>query len=238
MPPAELVWRLTNMHVVSRCLHIVADFGVADAVQDRAVPIGELAAATGLNADALHRILRLLAANGVFALDPRGYVHTPASRLLRSDHPQSLRGYARMIGMPAIWRGVTEFAHAARTGGPATGMAGHMAYFADHPDEASLFNQAMMDKSSSVVPAVVDAYNFASFSVITDIGGGRGHLLQAVLEHVPTATGVLFESATRDRERGPSCVGQVATRGWGLLPRSTAGRRRIPPYGGDSRLGR
>jgi len=40
---------------------------------------------------------------------------------------------------------------------------------------------------------VLSAYDFSPFSKIGDIGGGRGHLLQAVLEAAPGATGVLFD---------------------------------------------
>jgi len=40
---------------------------------------------------------------------------------------------------------------------------------------------------------VLSAYDFSPFSKIGDIGGGRGHLLQAVLEATPGATGVLFD---------------------------------------------
>ena len=141
-------------------------------------------------------MLRLVAAHGVFASKPEGYVHTPASRLLRSDHPQSLRSFARMIGMPIIWRGFTDLAHPARTGTPATDMAGLVAYFSEHPAEASLFNQAMVGKSAAVVPAVVEAYDFSSFATVADIGGCRGHLLQAILDGVPTAPSVLFRFPT------------------------------------------
>jgi hypothetical protein len=56
-----------------------------------------------------------------------------------------------------------------------------------------LFNAAMAAKSASVIPAVVGAYDFKSFAVIADIGGGRGHLLHAILENVKTAEGILFD---------------------------------------------
>ena len=35
--------------------------------------------------------------------------------------------------------------------------------------------------------------DFSQFKVIADIGGGRGHLLRAVLEQAPEARGVLFD---------------------------------------------
>jgi hypothetical protein len=193
LPPAQVVWGLINTHTIARCMHVIADFGVADALGDRPASAAELAASTGMNADALDRMLRLLAAHGVFSCEPPGYVHTPASRLLRSDHPQSMRSFARMIGMPVIWRGFTDLAHAAKTGTPATDWAGLMAYFSDHPDEASLFNQAMVGKSGGVVPSVVEAYDFSPFGTVADVGGGRGHLLHAILERFPTASGILFD---------------------------------------------
>jgi hypothetical protein len=51
----------------------------------------------------------------------------------------------------------------------------------------------MVAKSLRVNPAVVDAYDFGTFRVVADIGGGRGHLLQAILTRNPQASGVLFD---------------------------------------------
>ena len=138
-------------------------------------------------------MLRLLAAQGIFVEGPAGYRHTPASEILRSDDPRSLRAYARMIGMPAMWSRVTGLGQALKTGLPIADWANLLDYFSDHPTEASLFNAAMVAKAASVVPEVVAAYDFTSFSIIADIGGGRGHLLSAVLEAAPSASGILFD---------------------------------------------
>ena len=191
--PPQMLWGLITVHAIARCIHVMAEAGIADALDELPASASELAARTGLNADALARMLRLLAAHGVFAFGPSGYAHTDASRLLRSDHPQSLRSFARMIGMPVIWQGFTDLDYVARTGKPAKEMADHVAYFASHPNEASLFNQAMVGKSAAVIPLIVDAYDFTAFRTIADIGGGRGHLLQAILRRAPLATGILFD---------------------------------------------
>jgi hypothetical protein len=175
-------------------MHVIAESGVADALDTNSSSAADLAGATGLNADALGRMLRLVSAHGVFAATPTGhFMHTPASRLLRSDHPQSLRSFARMIGMPIMWNDFTDLGHAARTGKPAMDWAGLLAYFAAHPAEAGLFNQAMVEKSAGIIPAIIDAYDFSPYATVADVGGGRGHLLQAVLARVPTANGVLFD---------------------------------------------
>lgn len=83
--PNELVWSLTNGVVLSKCLHAVAELGVADFIGDRAVSAEELATRCGVHAGALDRLLRLLGEHGVFHPADGGFRHTPASELLRTD---------------------------------------------------------------------------------------------------------------------------------------------------------
>jgi hypothetical protein len=193
LPPEHSLWSLITSHAVARCIQVIAEFGVADALSDRPMTPSELAAQTGMNADALQRMLRLLAAHDVFAHDGEGYRHSPLSELLRSDHPRSLRALARMLGMPVMWNDLGGLATVAKTGKPVLDWSGLLAYFAAHPHESSLFNQAMVSKSARVVPAVLEAYDFSRFRVIADIGGGRGHLLKQVLGRSPSVSGVLFD---------------------------------------------
>ena len=81
-----------------RCLHVVADLGVADVLDESPRTAAELAAPVGAHPDALGRVLRLLSAHGVFESQGDKFCHSPASRLLRADHPQSMRAFARMLG--------------------------------------------------------------------------------------------------------------------------------------------
>ena len=106
--PHEIVWKLTNGVVLSRCLHAVAELGVADDVGDEAVSAEELAARCGAHAEALDRVLRLLSVHGVFQVEGGGFRHTAASELLRTDHPLSMRAYARMMGLAGF---VEAFSH-------------------------------------------------------------------------------------------------------------------------------
>jgi hypothetical protein len=207
--PENIIKDLAIAHVLARCLHVVADFGVADALGDETLPAPELAQRVGLDPDALARMLRLLAAHGIFALGPGGCSHTPASRLLRSDDPRSLRALVRMRGLPVILRGFTGLEHAARTGRPTTDWPALVAYFASHPEEAAVFNEAMVAKSQVVIPAVLDAFAFDGFKVVADIGGGRGHLLQAILARVPSARGVLFELPHVIADAAPAASARV-----------------------------
>jgi hypothetical protein len=65
---------------------------------------GELAAATKTNPGALQRALRFLSIHGVFEKRGDAYVHNAASRILRTDHPQSMRAFVRMQHIRALWR--------------------------------------------------------------------------------------------------------------------------------------
>jgi hypothetical protein len=192
--PADLVADLAKAHIAARCLHVIADCGAADAVGSEGATPAEIAAHTGLDGNAVDRMLRLLAAHGIFVRGADGrYSHTPASRLLRSDETRSLRSYVRMTGMPAFWDRFTELGRTARSGQRQPDMASLVEYFAAHGDEAAIFNAAMVSKSHAVLPAVAAAYDFGSFATVADIGGGRGHLLKLILERVPNVHGILFE---------------------------------------------
>ena len=175
---------------------MVADLGVADALDETPRTAADLAASVGAHPDALGRVLRLLSAHGVFETHGDQVRHSPASRLLRTDHPQSMRAFARMFGLPIGWAATGDLEHAVRTGLSATGTAlpgAFWDYFAEHPEDNAIFNSAMAAKAHGHVAAIVAAYDFSDFGLIGDIGGGRGHLLRALLDAAPSAKGVLFD---------------------------------------------
>jgi len=117
----QVILELSSAIVAGRALQVVAEIGIADCLDDQPRTAADLAAATSADPDALARILRLLEERGVFGRDAEGrWVHTEASRLLRSDHPQSLRAFARMTGTPFCWDALGHLHHAVRTGRPAS----------------------------------------------------------------------------------------------------------------------
>jgi hypothetical protein len=196
MDPTATILQLAAGAVLPRCVHAVANLGVADVLDDTPQSAEMLAAATGSNADALSRALRLLAANGVFEYRDGLFAHSRASRLLRADHPQSLRQLARMFGLNALWPVVGDIEYSIRTGLPSADHVldgGIWGYFSVDPEASRVFDDAMTGKAHGQVAGVVAAYDFSGARTVADIGGGRGHLLRAVLQELPEATGVLFD---------------------------------------------
>ena len=194
--PHEVVWALAQAIVPSRALQVVAELGIADHLGDEPTSTGELAASCAVDAEALRRVLQLLSAHGLFAVDGSRVAHTDASRLLRTDHRGSMRAFARLNGLPVVWNAIGALDHALRTG--ATGVelvepGGFFAYLDAHPDEAQVFGEGMAAKARADIADVLAAYDFGPFATIADIGGGLGHLLHAVLDAAPAAHGVLFD---------------------------------------------
>src|ERR1700737_601892 len=191
---SESVMRLVQISAgywLPRALHVVADLAIADALDQDPRSAADLAKAVGVDADALDRVLRLLASHGVFDRRSGKYVHNELSRALRSDHPQSMRAYVRLVGLPVFWKGWGALEQVVRSGKPA--VSDIFAYFRGHPQETEIFDAGMKSKAQSVISPVLAAYDFSIFDTIGDIGGGLGHLLQAVLKSAPKLRGVLFD---------------------------------------------
>src|SRR4030095_5492147 len=70
---------------------------------------------------------------------------------------------------------------------------GFWKYLSENPQAARLFDEAMIGKAAGQIAGVLGSYDFSGFETIADIGGGRGHLLAAVLHAAPRAHGVLFD---------------------------------------------
>jgi hypothetical protein len=194
--PFESLREIAAGYCLSRALHVVANLGVADQLDETPRTAAELAQSVGAHAEGLGRVLRLLSAHGVFESSDGKFQHSPASRLLRTDHPRSMSAFVRMFGLPPIWATYGELEQSVRTGLPVgenVVSGGLWGYVAQHPEANAIFNAAMVAKAQAQIAGVLAAYDFSGFEVIGDIGGGRGHLLSAVLERAPTAKGVLFD---------------------------------------------
>jgi len=196
--PADTLAQLAGGCAIQASLQAIARLGVADVLDDVPQSAAALASAVGAQADPLDRALRLLASYGVFEQVDRLWAHTPVSRLLRRDHPQSMVALVRMLGDPAFWTCLGELDYSVRTGLAVADKVldgGVWGYFRSNPEKARIFDDAMTGKAHGQVAGVLAAYDFSVFDVVADIGGGRGHLVKAIVDQTPTVRGVLFDQA-------------------------------------------
>jgi hypothetical protein len=194
--PITRIQLMSGGYYVSRCLQVVAELGIADLISDAPISASELARSTGSHPDALTRVLSLLCANGVFVRVDGWFCHSEASRVLRTDHPMSMRPFARMFGIPVFWESVMRLDETIATGRPMGDEVmegGFWHYLEQHPDADEKFNRTMAAKAQAVLPLVIAAYDFTRFPRIADVGGGRGHLLSAILQSSSLSRGILFD---------------------------------------------
>lgn len=192
-----VVHEILGSVAVARCLHVIAELGIADHLAARPLTVDELAAATGAHADSLYRILRMLAARGIFAEDGVHRFHlTPEAQVLRSDVAGSVRNRLQPAWQDLIWASYGQLPHTVMTGEPAFDRAHGLAlfdYLAENPDANAAFDKAMAQISGPEDAAVAATYDFGRHRLVVDVGGGTGGLLAAVLNRYPDIEGVLFD---------------------------------------------
>src|SRR6476620_11154944 len=97
-PPSARLMQMIFAFAVSRSISVAAQFRIADYLKDGPKPADELSQLVGVHPRSLYRLLRALAGVAVVAEDTSGrFSLTDLSDLLRSDHPQSLRGFAELM---------------------------------------------------------------------------------------------------------------------------------------------
>ncbi len=198
LPPRLVLVQMLTGYRVSQAIYVAAKLGITDLLRNDPQPCAELAKATGTHAPSLCRLLRLLASAGVFAEQEDGrFALTPIGECLRADVPGSFRSVALFLAGPTtINRMWSDLLFSVQTGETAFDHVfgvGPFQYFAQHPEEAAIFNEAMASMTTQIATAVPSAYDFSSFRTIVDVGGGLGVLLSTILKANPALRGVLFE---------------------------------------------
>ena len=228
---------LINGFQITQAIHAASTLRIADHLKDGPRSVDELASVTQSHAGALYRLLRALAAVGVFREDEnRRFSLTPMGDCLRTDSASPIGAWAEFVGSPYVWRTWGRLLHSVRTGENAfQSLNGKDVwhYRAEHPEEGAMFDRAMTDLSRGNAEAVIGAYDFSAFRYVVDVGGGRGLMLAAILHAHPHMQGTLFDQ--------PGVVAQAQPI---LEARGVAGRCNIVggsffdsvPEGGDAYL--
>jgi O-methyltransferase domain/Dimerisation domain len=193
--PIEELSRMILGYKATQVLYVVAKLGIPDHLLNGPRRAEELAKEVGANSKALFRVMRHLAALGIFTQDESGrFGLTPLSELLCSDHPESAR-YNAIFAGEENYRAAGDLLHTVRTGETAFNHLygkGHFEWMADNADASATFNKAMA-QSLRRRENPVESYDYSGKRLIVDVGGGRGDLISAVLVANPAMEGLLFD---------------------------------------------
>ncbi|EJL57836.1 methylase involved in ubiquinone/menaquinone biosynthesis [Rhizobium sp. CF122] len=193
--PSQQIMRLGFGFAVSQALRVIIELSVPDFVATGEQSVDDVAATTRSDADALYRVMRLLAAEGVFReVLPRHFELTEVGAALRSDRPGPA-DFVRMTNSEA-YLAFEQLLYSVRTGMPAFNKvfgSSRFDWLSEHPEQAALFQRAMIALGQGSNEAVAEAYDFRPFTRIVDVGGGHGQLLSLILARNPHLSGVLFD---------------------------------------------
>jgi hypothetical protein len=181
------LYDLVRGALVTRALAIVADLDVAQALADGPRPVAELGAE---DPDALRRILRALASDGVFAeVSPGVFANTALSEVLLEP---AWREFAHLFG--GIWhRAAGELDASGQATFPRVHGEGFWSWLAAHPDDRAAFDTAMVEGVERRVERVASV-GWRGDETIVDVGGGNGSLLLALLPKLPDGVhGIVFD---------------------------------------------
>jgi SAM-dependent methyltransferase len=195
--PAETVIQLCNGYRVSQALYVAAQLQIAEHLATCSLSSADLAQATSTHAPSLRRLMRTLTALGVFSEpQPDTFALTPTGELLLNERPGSLRALVLFMTGPSRWQCWGDLLGSVHSGEPASERVlgkSIFDYYAAHPEESEIHDQALAAISSLQSVAIVSAYDFARFQCVVDVGGGSGRLLAEMLRACPALTGVLFD---------------------------------------------
>jgi hypothetical protein len=183
------LWDALRGALVTRALAIVSDLGIPQALAGGPKPVTELAKDAGADPDTLHRLLRALASDGIFAEEEPGtFRNTDVSeQLLRSGWG----AFAHFFGGP--WH---QAAGALDASGKASfpDLYGNdfWSWLAAHPDERALFDIAM-EQGKDQRAERLDRVEWRDGDTVVDVGGGNGSLLAALLGRQPGLRGTVFD---------------------------------------------
>jgi hypothetical protein len=188
--PEEIVWNLLRGALGTQALAIACRLGVPDSLSEGPRPVAELARHAEVDEEALHRLLRALASDGVFEEKPHGvFRHTPASELLGRGRGWS--DFARLFG--SVWyRTVGDLDLSGEPTFPRTFGTDFWSWLAAHPEERAAFDRAMEEgkvrRAERLAPL-----EWRGDETVVDVGGGNGSLLIELLRKQPGLRGIVFD---------------------------------------------
>src|SRR5512141_1775125 len=201
VPPSFRLMQISASYWQSRALYVAARLDIATVLADGELTSEELATRLQAQPDALYRLLRMLAAMGVFEeTAPHRFRNNKLSNSLREGHPQSVRAMILMHNSPEISRPWFEqLEPSVREGGaPFERTHGQelYAYLDTHAGFDALFASAMDSVEALTGDSFITDFDWGSFDRIIDVGGSKGAKSLTILKRHPQ-----LKALVADREQ-------------------------------------
>ncbi len=179
----------------TQMLYVAARLRLAEHLAHGPQTVAALAQQSGAREEPLTRMVRALAAFGVFSVNDGKVANTPLSDCLRAEAPESVRDLALLYG-EEHYHAMAELLEAVRRGGSAFEHAyrkPHFSYLASNPDAAQAYYGIADAGLARTAASLAAEYDFSRATRVVDVGGGQ--LARAVLVAHPRLTAVIVDTA-------------------------------------------
>jgi hypothetical protein len=195
--PFRLV-QIGSAYWQSRALFVAARLDVATVLGKESMDASALAGRVGANANALGRLMRLLAAIGVFEeTAPMLFRNNKLSNCLSSDNPHSVRAMILMHNSEAISRPWFEQLESGIRSGTPPFQLSHgedlFEYLDQHAEFDLQFSEAMDNVEALAGDGFATDLDWSRFERVIDIGGSRGAKALAILKRHPKLTALIVD---------------------------------------------
>jgi hypothetical protein len=188
MPPPFRLIQISSAFWLSRCLYVAAVLDIASCLGDDTLPCADIAARVGAEPDATYRLLRMLAANGVFDEHAsRCFRNNKLSSFLRTDNAQNVRAMILMHNSEIMSRPWFEQLERGVREGSVPFELAHgqelYRYMDSHAAFDTLFSQAMDSVEALAGESFAADFDWGRFERVIDVGGSRGSKAVTILKH-------------------------------------------------------
>jgi SAM-dependent methyltransferase len=182
----------------SRALYVAAQLDIATVLGDGELTQEAIATRVAAKADATGRLLRLLAAIGVFEEKaPHVFRNNKVSTFLRTDNPRNVRAMILIHNSDAMSRPWCEHLEQGIREGMPPFCLTHgeelFDYLDHHADFDALFSEAMDSVEALTGDSFATDFDWGRYERIIDVGGSRGTKSLAILKRHPRLTALVVD---------------------------------------------
>lgn len=195
--PFRLV-QISASYWQSRGLYVAARLDIATVLADGLLSAEEIAARVHAQPDATYRLMRMLAAMGIFAeVSPQVFRNNKLSNCLREGKAQSVRAMILMHNSPELshpWYENLE--QGVRDGSVPFNLAHGQElydYLDTHPEFDTLFASAMDSVEALMGDSFATDFDWSRFERLIDVGGSKGCKSIAILKRHPRLKAVVAD---------------------------------------------
>ena len=198
--PQAVLRQMVQGFMPAKSLQVAAELGIADLIAEKPKSADQLSTILGVHSESLYRLLRALTSLGIFKeISHNQFENTPLSEAFRTNVPGSMRDYLIFYPDDPFMLAVTKLLDVVKTGKPSFKDANgceQWEYFQRHRESAERFNKGMAARTSQVISALLESYDFSQFKTLIDVGGGLGTVLASILSKFQQLHGCLYEQSS------------------------------------------